>query len=140
MYSNNDTMAQGDGEMLARRRKQLVGALQNEPKKSDLQLTAVLYALSDQTRLQIVQSLARTQEIACSYFDIQMPKSSLSHHFRVLRASGVIATRKEGTALLNRLRTEDLEERFPGVLASVLASSTSPPARPSVHKRKSRRE
>jgi DNA-binding transcriptional ArsR family regulator len=100
-----------------------MGALQNEPKKADLQLTAVLYALSDETRLQIVQSLAKTHEIACSYFDIHMPKSSLSHHFRVLRASGLITTRKEGTALLNRLRREDLEERFPGVLESVLASS-----------------
>jgi DNA-binding transcriptional ArsR family regulator len=102
-----------------------MGALQNEPKKADLQLTAVLYALSDETRLQIVQSLARTHEIACSYFDIHMPKSSLSHHFRVLRASGVITTRKEGTSLLNRLRREDLEERFPGVLEAVLASSTT---------------
>jgi DNA-binding transcriptional ArsR family regulator len=99
-------------------------ALQHEPKKADLQLTAVLYALSDENRLRIVQSLAQTHEIACSYFDIHMPKSSLSHHFRVLRASGLITTRKEGTALLNRLRKEDLEERFPGVLQSVLASST----------------
>jgi len=102
-----------------------MGALQNEPKKADLQLTAVLYALSDNTRLQIVQSLAKTPEIACSYFDIHMPKSSLSHHFRVLRTSGVITTRKEGTALLNRLRREDLSERFPGVLESVLAASTA---------------
>jgi len=100
-----------------------MGASQNEPKKADLQLTAVLYALSDETRLQIVQSLAKTPEIACSYFDIHMPKSSLSHHFRVLRASGVITTRKEGTALLNRLRSEDLAERFPGVLESVLDAS-----------------
>ena len=100
-----------------------MGVLQNEPKKADLQLTAVLYALSDDTRLQIVQTLATTDDIACSYFDIHMPKSSLSHHFRVLRASGVITTRKEGTSRLNRLRREDLEERFPGVLESVLASS-----------------
>ena len=102
-----------------------MGALQNEPKTADLQLTAVLYALSDETRLQIVQSLAKTNEIACSYFDIHMPKSSLSHHFRVLRTSGIITTRKEGTALLNRLRKEDLDQRFPGVLKSVLASSRS---------------
>ena len=100
-----------------------MGAFQSEPKKADLQLTAVLYALSDDTRLQIVKTLAQTEEIACSYFDIHMPKSSLSHHFRVLRASGVITTRKEGTSRLNRLRREDLEERFPGVLASVLAAS-----------------
>lgn len=100
-----------------------MGALQNEPKKADLKLTAVLYALSDDTRLQIVQTLAMTQDVACSYFDIHMPKSSLSHHFRVLRESGVITTRKEGTSRLNRLRRDDLEERFPGVLESVLAVS-----------------
>lgn len=99
-----------------------MAATQNEPKKADLQLTAVLYALSDETRLQIVRSLAGGDEIACGYFDIDMPKSSLSHHFRVLRTAGVITRRKEGTTLLNRLRREDLEERFPGVLASVLAS------------------
>ena len=105
-----------------------MGVLQNEPKKADLQLTAVLNALSDDTRLQIVQTLAKSQEVACSYFDIHMPKSSLSHHFRVLRAAGLITTRKEGTALLNRLRAAELEERFPGVLKSVLAAS-SPDAR-----------
>ena len=103
-----------------------MGALQNEPKKADLQLTAVLNALSDDTRLQIVQTLAKTQDVACSYFDIHMPKSSLSHHFRVLRSAGVITTRKEGTALLNRLRTQELEERFPGVLKAVLAASATP--------------
>lgn len=99
-----------------------MAARQNEPKKTDLQLTAVLYALSDPTRLEIVRSLAPSEEIACGYFDIDMPKSSLSHHFRVLRAAGVITSRKEGTALLNKLRRADLEERFPGVLDSVLAS------------------
>jgi len=96
--------------------------LQNEPKKADLRLTAILYALSDETRLQIVHSLAEKEEIPCGYFGIDMPKSSLSHHFRVLRAAGVITTRKEGTALMNRLRRADLEERFPGVLDSILAS------------------
>jgi len=62
-------------------------------------------------------------EIPCGYFDIDMPKSSLSRHFRVLRAAGVITTRKDGTALPNRLRREDLDERFPGVLDSTLARS-----------------
>lgn len=105
-----------------------MGALQqNEPRTADIQLTAVLYALSDDTRLQIIQSLAKTDEIACGYFDIHMPKSSLSHHFRVLRAAGVITRRKEGTALLNRLRREDLESRFPGLLDSILMASTTPP-------------
>jgi DNA-binding transcriptional ArsR family regulator len=96
--------------------------LQNEPKAADLQLTAVLYALSDEIRLRIVQRLDQTDEIACGYFDIDMPKSSLSHHFRVLRTAGVVTTRKDGTALMNRLRRTDLDARFPGLLDSVLTS------------------
>ncbi|MFC5863962.1 ArsR/SmtB family transcription factor [Acidicapsa dinghuensis] len=111
--------------------------LQPEPKTSELHLTAVLYALSDETRLQIVQSLTWTSEIACGYFDIDMPKSSLSHHFRVLRSAGVIATRKDGTALLNRLRREDLDEKFPGLLDSVLASMSR--RKPNLRAKKSSR-
>ena len=111
--------------------------LQIEPKTTELALTAVLYALSDDTRLLIVQSLDQTNEIACGYFDIDMPKSSLSHHFRVLRGAGVISTRKDGTALLNRLRRKDLDARFPGLLDSVLASvggkKTAKSKRPPLH-------
>jgi DNA-binding transcriptional ArsR family regulator len=97
-----------------------MAARQSEPKKTDLEMTAILYALSDKTRLQIVRSLTKTEEIACGYFDIDMPKSSLSHHFRVLRNAGVITSRKEGTALLNRLRRSDLDARFPGLLKAIL--------------------
>lgn len=100
-----------------------MAARQNEPSKEKLELTTVLYALSDATRLQIVNSLTATDEIACGYFDIDMPKSSLSHHFRVLRNAGVITTRKDGTALLNRLRKSDLDERFPGLLKSILRAA-----------------
>jgi DNA-binding transcriptional ArsR family regulator len=110
--------------------------LQNEPKTAELQLTAVLYALSDETRLHIVRNLDQTDEIACGYFDIDMPKSSLSHHFRVLRSAGVVTTRRDGTALMNRLRRADLDERFPGLLDSVLASISGkkrkPRSKPSV--------
>ena len=91
-----------------------------EPKREDIALTDVLYALSDEIRLQIVRSLAREDEIACGYFPIQAPKSSLSHHFGVLRNSGIIATRREGTTLLNRLRRSDIDARFPGLLDPIL--------------------
>ena len=95
-------------------------SIHKEPKREDIVLTEVLYALSDEIRLQIVRSLAYVNEIACGYFPIQVPKSSLSHHFRVLRTSGIIATRRDGTALLNRLRRADLDALFPGLLDSIL--------------------
>ena len=94
--------------------------LPKEPTRRELLLTAVLYALSDEIRLGIVRQLAARDEQACGVFEVDRPKSSLSHHFRVLRESGVVATRKEGKTLLNTLRSEDLEARFPGLLKAVL--------------------
>lgn len=83
-------------------------------------LTDVLYALSDPVRLRIVRHLARKGETDCGAFGIRMPKSSLSHHFKVLRESGVIATHGEGVRRINRLRREELEKAFPGLLDAVL--------------------
>jgi len=94
--------------------------MQTQPKTKDLELTVVLYALSDPIRLEIVRKLAMSDEIACGSFNIDMPKSSLSHHFGILRKAGIISTRKEGTALMNTLRRADLDRRFPGLLRSVL--------------------
>ena len=94
--------------------------LPKEPTKKELELTAVLYALSDEVRLGIARQLAKKGEQPCGVFEVDRPKSSLSHHFRVLRESGVVATRKDGKLLMNTLRREDLEARFPGLLKAVL--------------------
>ena len=94
--------------------------LPKEPAKKELQLTAVLSALSDEVRLGIVRQLAKRGEQPCGVFEVDRPKSSLSHHFRVLRESGVVSTRKDGKLLMNTLRREDLEARFPGLLKAVL--------------------
>ena len=51
-----------------------------------------------------------------------MPKSTPSHHFRVLRGAGVLSVRREGKELINSIRREDLDARFPGLLAAVLDS------------------
>jgi DNA-binding transcriptional ArsR family regulator len=94
--------------------------LPKEPSRKELLLTAVLYALSDEIRMGIVRQLAAKGEQACGVFEVDRPKSSLSHHFRVLRESGVVSTRKEGKTLLNTLRREELDARFPGLLKAVL--------------------
>jgi DNA-binding transcriptional ArsR family regulator len=94
--------------------------LPKEPGQKELLLTAVLYALSDEVRLGIVRQLAERGEQACGVFEVDRPKSSLSHHFRVLRESGVVSTRKDGKTLLNTLRREDLDARFPGLMDAVL--------------------
>ncbi len=49
-----------------------------------------------------------------------MAKSTLSHHFRILRDAGLIRTTKRGVENLNSVRWEDVEERFPGLLKTIL--------------------
>ena len=51
-----------------------------------------------------------------------LAKSTLTHHFWVLRESGVIAQTREGTTKLTSLRRDDLDARFPGLPDAVLAS------------------
>jgi DNA-binding transcriptional ArsR family regulator len=94
------------------------------PAADDLELTSVLHALSDPVRLEIVRELAGKD---CHCGDIKLPvtKSTSTHHFRVLRESGVIEQIPEGTARVNRLRRDDLDARFPGLLDSVLSSTGS---------------
>ncbi len=83
-------------------------------------LERVLYALSDPVRLSIVRQLARDGEASCSTLDRGRPKSSMSHHFRVLRDSGLVWTRTDGVTHMNALRRAELDARFPGLLAAVL--------------------
>ena len=96
---------------------------QDQPLRHEITLQRVLYALSDGLRLDIVLKLADAGEIQCGGFGLTMPKSSLSHHFKVLRQSGVIATRREGKEWINTLRKDDLEARFPGMLHAIITAA-----------------
>ncbi|HEY6850431.1 MAG TPA: ArsR family transcriptional regulator [Terracidiphilus sp.] len=91
--------------------------------RSELSLIEVLHALADPVRLKIVRQLDESGEKACGLFGVDMPKSSLSHHFRVLRKSGVIVSETQGTIIMNRLRRKDLDARFPGLLKSILGGA-----------------
>ena len=92
------------------------------PDRKDLVLVGVLYALGDPIRLEIVRRLANQDSLPCCGLAIAVAKSTLSHHFKVLREAGIIYSRKEGTQYINSLRREDLDARFPGLLEAVLRS------------------
>jgi DNA-binding transcriptional ArsR family regulator len=92
----------------------------HHPSCEELELPAILHALSDPARLQIVRKLADGDECTCGTFDLGLSKATLSHHFRVLRESGVVRTRPDGRKRMLSLRDEDLNDRFPGLLQAVL--------------------
>ncbi|GIE77344.1 transcriptional regulator [Actinoplanes philippinensis] len=97
------------------------------PSPADFDLDAVLSALADPVRRMIVCQLADGhQDQACIAFALPVGKSTSTHHFRVLREAGIIEQRYQGTAILNSLRAADLDTRFPGLLAAVLASARGP--------------
>jgi DNA-binding transcriptional ArsR family regulator len=93
------------------------------PAAEDLELSAVLHALSDPMRMRIVAGLAQEGERACKDFNLPIVKSTCAHHFRVLRESGVIRQRGMGTTRINSLRRAELDARFPGLLDAVLAAA-----------------
>lgn len=95
------------------------------PDRKDITLPGVLYALGDPVRLEVVRLLATKGERCCGDFDFAIAKSTMSNHFKILRESGVVLSRKEGTQHINRLRREDLEVLFPGLLDAVLRSADS---------------
>jgi DNA-binding transcriptional ArsR family regulator len=94
------------------------------PATGDLSLAAVMHALSDPARLEIVARLAASDGENCGDIGsgIELHKSTLSHHYRVLREAGVTLTAVEGRTRVVRLRRDDLDRRFPGLLTAVLAA------------------
>ncbi|MEC0228090.1 MULTISPECIES: ArsR/SmtB family transcription factor [Paenibacillus] len=90
------------------------------PAPSDLELSTILHALSDEIRLHVIKRLHEQGELICGAIEIDIPKSTLSHHLKVLRESGLIHTRMDGTLRHISLRREDLQARFPGLLDTIL--------------------
>ncbi len=94
-----------------------------QPEPDQIDLAAVLYALSDPTRLELVRQLDRDGERACGTFGVCAAKATLSHHVKVLREAGLIHTRADGVYRFLSLRTRDLNARFPGLLRAVLRAA-----------------
>jgi DNA-binding transcriptional ArsR family regulator len=88
----------------------------------DLDLSLVLHALSDPQRRTIVRELAAREEpVACGTIQLEIGKSTRTHHFRVLREAGLIEQRRDGTRKLTTLRRAEIDAKFPGLLDAVLA-------------------
>lgn len=99
----------------------------SQPATAELRLVEVLHTLSDPIRLELVRRLGDGAEHPCSTFHglgaISVP--TLSHHLKVLREAGLTDTRIEGKHRFITLRSDDLTERFPGLLESVINATTA---------------
>lgn len=96
------------------------------PSTEDIELAEVMHALADPVRLELVARLAESDveysSAGTASSGIDLHKSTMSHHYRVLREAGVMHTTVDGRTRLVRLRRDDLNARFPGLLDSVLAA------------------
>jgi DNA-binding transcriptional ArsR family regulator len=94
------------------------------PAVEDITLAGVLGALSDPMRLRIFKKLIESRDgsLSCSAATPcpEMAKSTLSHHFRVLRDAGLIRTTKQGVENLNCVRWHEVNARFPGLLKAIM--------------------
>ncbi|GAB3246298.1 hypothetical protein GCM10027456_17010 [Kineosporia babensis] len=88
----------------------------------DVSIETALTALADPVRLSIVRCVAAAPDWAlpCGSFEVGVGKATLSHHFTVLRDAGLVEQRDEGARRTIRLRRDEFDERFPGLLALVL--------------------
>jgi DNA-binding transcriptional ArsR family regulator len=102
------------------------------PPRERIELSAVLDALSDPTRLAIVVELSRLEnewEARCGEFEHLGSKTNLTYHFAKLRAAGITHARAEGTARYISIRRDDLDGRFPGLLDTILRAAAKPARR-----------
>lgn len=94
-----------------------------EPAAEEIRFERVMGVLADPLRLTIVQRLlmsSKDYDQTCGWFGFDRPKSTLTHHFKALREAGVITQRQYGLERRSRVRLNDLNERFPGLIDLVL--------------------
>jgi DNA-binding transcriptional ArsR family regulator len=96
------------------------------PDLATIDVVTVLQALSDPVRLEMVRQLAGCGgdgELTCGHIAVPVTKSTATHHLKALCRAGITAEREEGTRKYVRLRRDELEARFPGLLESVLSAA-----------------
>jgi DNA-binding transcriptional ArsR family regulator len=91
----------------------------------DVTVEAILHALSDPVRVAIYADIAGSQgSQSCSSFlkvsEKNIPKSTLSQHFKALREAGLIRGERRGVEMHNTSRCAEIEKRFPGLIMAIV--------------------
>ncbi len=103
----------------------------SEDRAAVASLQEVLAAVSDPVRLEMLRRLETDgSPVACALLYDGIGKSTASHHFKILREAGVIESEAIAGKTHQRLRLDEVEAAYPGVLSSILAvAPAQPPAR-----------
>ena len=97
------------------------------PALDDVTVEGILHALADPTRVAIyARIIASNCEHTCASFqrmsEREIPKSTLSLHFKALREAGLIRSERQGVEMRNTSRLPEIEQRFPGLLPAIIAA------------------
>ncbi|GCD38608.1 transcriptional regulator [Streptomyces chrestomyceticus JCM 4735] len=95
----------------------------DQPEAGAIRLGPLLQAFGDPLRQHIVRRLAADGEAGCGDIELPVTRATGSYHFRVLRQAGWTHTRRIGRERYISLRRDDLEARFPGLLAALLKAA-----------------
>nr|WP_243870070.1 helix-turn-helix domain-containing protein [Amycolatopsis granulosa] len=93
-----------------------------QPDLARVDIGTVLHALADPVRLRIVRMLTEAGEAACGALDLPVKPSTVTHHMRTLRESGLVEMELRGNSRISKVRREELDRRFPGLLAAILGA------------------
>lgn len=107
----------------------MVSVVLVHPMPDQIEVGRVLAALADDVRRDVLRRIATDGPLFCGDLDLGVGKSTMSHHFKVLRESGLMHTEALGTRRRISRRDAAIDRLFPGLLASV----GLPPGRGSWH-------
>jgi DNA-binding transcriptional ArsR family regulator len=97
------------------------------PSVEDVTVEAILHALSDPVRVAIYADIVSSEcSQNCSSFlkvsEKNIPKSTLSQHFKALREAGLIRGERRGVEMHNTSRCGEIEKRFPGLIVAIVSA------------------
>ncbi len=94
------------------------------PALEEIPVEAILHALSDPVRVAIYADIVKGCAENCSTFltvgDRQIPRSTLSQHFRILREAGLIRSERRGVEMFNTSRCDEVDRRYPGLIGAIV--------------------
>lgn len=95
------------------------------PSPEEITVEGILYALSDPVRVAIFADIVGSDcSRNCSNFlnvdEKNIPKSTLSQHFKALREAGLIRGERRGKEMHNTSRCGEVEKRFPGLIQAIV--------------------